>query len=119
MTTARLPAARLSWVRCSSISTSSTYSCSCCALWAIAARRRQQDCNARPGSCSGVCFLIASAMHDRHRSTATRADIPAITRIYAHSVEHGTASFELSAPEEAEMARRLIELTAYGFTYLV
>ena len=27
---------------------------------------------------------------------ATLADIPAITRIYAHAVEHGTASFELS-----------------------
>ena len=50
---------------------------------------------------------------------ATRADVPAITRIYAHSVEHGTASFELSAPDEAEMARRFIELTAYGFPYLV
>jgi len=45
---------------------------------------------------------------------ATRADVPAITRIYAHSVEHGTASFELSAPDEAEMARRFIELTAHS-----
>ena len=43
---------------------------------------------------------------------ATRADIPAITRIYAHAVEHGTASFELTPPDEAEMARRFDELTA-------
>ena len=50
---------------------------------------------------------------------ATRADIPAITRIYAYSVEHGTASFELSAPGEAEMARRFNELTEHGFPYLV
>ena len=50
---------------------------------------------------------------------ATRADVPAITRIYAHSVEHGTASFELSAPDEAEMIRRFNELTANGFPYLV
>jgi phosphinothricin acetyltransferase len=50
---------------------------------------------------------------------ATRADVPAITRIYAHSVEHGTASFELSAPDEAEMPRRFNELTAHGFPYFV
>jgi len=50
---------------------------------------------------------------------ATRADIPAITRIYGHSVEHGTASFELSAPDEAEMTRRFNELTTNGFPYLV
>ena len=37
---------------------------------------------------------------------ATPADIPAITRIYAHAVLHGTASFELEPPDEAEMARR-------------
>ena len=51
--------------------------------------------------------------------SATRADVPAITRIYAHSVEHGTASFELSAPDEAEMTRRFNELTAHGFPYFV
>jgi phosphinothricin acetyltransferase len=50
---------------------------------------------------------------------ATRADIPAITRIYAYSVEHGTASFELSAPDQAEMTRRFNELTEHGFPYLV
>jgi phosphinothricin acetyltransferase len=50
---------------------------------------------------------------------AARADIPAITRIYGHSVEHGTASFELSAPDEAEMTRRFNELTTNGFPYLV
>src|SRR4029079_13944495 len=50
---------------------------------------------------------------------ATRADIPAITRIYAHSVEHGTASFELSAPDEAAMSRRFDELATHGFPYFV
>jgi L-amino acid N-acyltransferase YncA len=50
---------------------------------------------------------------------ATRADIPAITRIYAHAVEHGTASFELTAPDQAEMTRRFNELTTNGFPYLV
>jgi L-amino acid N-acyltransferase YncA len=50
---------------------------------------------------------------------ATRADIPAITRIYGHSVEHGTASFELAAPDLTEMTRRFNELTINGFPYLV
>jgi phosphinothricin acetyltransferase len=51
--------------------------------------------------------------------TAIRADIPAVARIYAHAVEHGTASFELTSPNEAEMTRRFNELTAQGFPYLV
>ena len=50
---------------------------------------------------------------------ATHADVPAITRIYAHAVEHGTASFELTAPDQAEMTRRLKELKNNGFPYLV
>ena len=50
---------------------------------------------------------------------AIRADVAAVARIYAHAVEHGTASFELTPPDEAEMARRFNELTAQGFPYLV
>jgi phosphinothricin acetyltransferase len=50
---------------------------------------------------------------------ARAADIAAITRIYAHAVRHGTASFELDAPPEAEMARRRESLIAGGFPYLV
>jgi L-amino acid N-acyltransferase YncA len=49
----------------------------------------------------------------------TNADIPAITRIYAHAVEHGTASFELEPPSEAEMERRIKALIDSGFPYLV
>jgi L-amino acid N-acyltransferase YncA len=49
---------------------------------------------------------------------ATPADIPAITRIYAHAVDHGTASFELMPPDEAEMTRRMNELLARKFPYL-
>ena len=37
---------------------------------------------------------------------ATPADLAAITRIYAHAVCHGTASFEITPPDELEMARR-------------
>jgi L-amino acid N-acyltransferase YncA len=46
------------------------------------------------------------------------ADIPAITRIYAHAVLHGTASFELEAPDEAEMTRRMRALLDGGFPYI-
>ena len=49
---------------------------------------------------------------------ATPADIPAITRIYAEAVINGTASFELAAPDEAEMARRMKALTEAGYPYL-
>jgi L-amino acid N-acyltransferase YncA len=50
---------------------------------------------------------------------ARTADIPAITHIYAHAVEHGTASFELTPPDIAEMARRMDDLVGNGFPYLV
>jgi L-amino acid N-acyltransferase YncA len=50
---------------------------------------------------------------------AADADIPAIAAIYAHAVRHGTASFELDAPDEAEMARRRVALMAGGYPYLV
>jgi L-amino acid N-acyltransferase YncA len=46
-------------------------------------------------------------------------DVAAITRIYDHAVRHGTASFELAPPDEAEMARRQKELFAGGFPYIV
>jgi L-amino acid N-acyltransferase YncA len=50
---------------------------------------------------------------------ARPSDIAAITHIYAHAVNHGTASFELEPPPEAEMARRQDALFAGGFPYLV
>ena len=50
---------------------------------------------------------------------ATFADIPAITRIYAHAVEHGTASFELTPPDEAEMRRRMQAILEGKFPYIV
>lgn len=50
---------------------------------------------------------------------ATPADIPAIARIYAHSVGTGTASFELEPPTEAEMSRRMQALHDGGYPYLV
>src|SRR5471030_2083692 len=50
---------------------------------------------------------------------AKTSDIPAITAIYAPAVEHGTASFELEPPDEAEMARRMENLIGNGFPYIV
>jgi L-amino acid N-acyltransferase YncA len=50
---------------------------------------------------------------------ATPGDIPAITRIYGHSVVHGTASFELTPPDEAEMRARMQALLDGNYPYLV
>jgi len=50
---------------------------------------------------------------------AVAADIPAITTIYAHAVLHGTASWELDPPDEAEMLRRFEAIAAGGYPYLV
>ena len=46
-------------------------------------------------------------------------DVPAITRIYAHAVRYGTASFELEPPDEAEIGQRHRALVDGGFPYLV
>ena len=58
-------------------------------------------------------------MSDPTIRPATPADIPAITRIYANAVRHGTASFELEPPDEAEMTRRQRALLEGGYPYLV
>jgi L-amino acid N-acyltransferase YncA len=49
---------------------------------------------------------------------ASLADIPAITAIYDHAVRHGTASFELEPPTEAEMTRRMQAILDGKFPYL-
>lgn len=50
---------------------------------------------------------------------AQPADFAAITRVYAHAVLHGTASFEIEPPDATEMAHRWDALLAGGFPYLV
>jgi len=47
------------------------------------------------------------------------ADIREIAAIYQHAVAHGTASFEIEPPSEAEMASRCKKLLDGGFPYLV
>ncbi len=46
-------------------------------------------------------------------------DLAAITRIYAHAVAHGTASFELDPPDQAEITRRYNTLRDGGFPFIV
>lgn len=50
---------------------------------------------------------------------STEADLTAITTIYAHHVLHGTGTFELEAPDEAEMARRRADVVGKGLPWLV
>jgi L-amino acid N-acyltransferase YncA len=58
-------------------------------------------------------------MHAVPIRPARAEDIPAITRIYGHAVRHGTASFELEPPDEAEMLRRQQALLDGNYPYLV
>ena len=60
-----------------------------------------------------------SAMNAISIRSAELSDIAAITRIYAYAVNHGTASFELEPPDEAEMTRRYVELYGGRFPYVV
>ena len=50
--------------------------------------------------------------------SATSADLPAITGIYAHSVHDGTATYELTPPTLAEMTGRFSALEADGYPYI-
>lgn len=50
---------------------------------------------------------------------STEADLAAIAAIYAHHVQHGTATFETEPPERAEMARRRAEVLSRGLPWLV
>jgi phosphinothricin acetyltransferase len=50
---------------------------------------------------------------------AEAADIPAITGIYRHAVLHGTASFEIEPPDDAEMLRRYEAIVGAGYPYFV
>jgi L-amino acid N-acyltransferase YncA len=51
--------------------------------------------------------------------SATAADVATIAAIYRPAVLHGTASFELEPPDEAEMLRRFQAVTSAGYPYFV
>ena len=46
-------------------------------------------------------------------------DVAAITKIYAHHVLHGLASFETEPPSEIHMRQRRFGIVRRGFPYLV
>ncbi len=47
------------------------------------------------------------------------SDLTTITEIYAHAVKNGVASFELEAPDLAEMEQRFRAITKNGYPYIV
>jgi L-amino acid N-acyltransferase YncA len=54
-----------------------------------------------------------------HIRPADHTDLPAITAIYADAVAHSTATFEIDAPDLAEMTRRHADVSAKGLPWLV
>lgn len=50
---------------------------------------------------------------------SAETDLPAITRIYGHAVQHGTGTFELDVPDEAAMAQRRADVLGKGLPWLV
>ena len=50
---------------------------------------------------------------------STPTDLPAITAIYAWNVLNGTGTFELEAPDAAEMTRRRDDVLSKGLPWLV
>lgn len=50
---------------------------------------------------------------------AEPADAPAITGIYAEHVRHGTATFEIDPPDEAEIVRRMLAIAERGLPWFV
>ena len=50
---------------------------------------------------------------------ASIEDVPAIRSIYEHAVLHGTGTFEIVPPDEAEMAARFTAMTGQGYPFIV
>jgi L-amino acid N-acyltransferase YncA len=77
---------------------------------------------AASGKIGAICDLLIlteAPMTTPLLRAATAADIPAIAAIYRPAVLHGTASFELDPPSDAEMLRRFTDITAGGYPYIV
>jgi phosphinothricin acetyltransferase len=64
-------------------------------------------------------LVILQGMSASEIRPATEADLPFVTAIYEHAVLHGTATFELVAPDLAEMTRRFRALMEGGYPYFV
>ncbi|MFC3685172.1 GNAT family N-acetyltransferase [Hydrogenophaga luteola] len=50
---------------------------------------------------------------------STEHDLPAVTRIYAHHVLHGTGTFETTPPSLEEMTARRADVLSKGLPWLV
>ena len=50
---------------------------------------------------------------------STHSDVAAVTSIYVWHVQHGTGTFEIDPPDEAEMGRRRADVLAKGLPWLV
>ena len=50
---------------------------------------------------------------------STEADVARCAEIYAHHVLHGTASFEIDPPDQAEMTKRRAAVLELGLPHLV
>jgi phosphinothricin acetyltransferase len=50
---------------------------------------------------------------------STPGDLAAVTEIYGWNVRHGTGTFELDPPDQADMARRRDDVLAKGLPWLV
>jgi L-amino acid N-acyltransferase YncA len=50
---------------------------------------------------------------------STEHDLPAVTRIYAHHVLHGTGTFETTPPTLEEMTARRADVLSKGLPWLV
>ena len=51
--------------------------------------------------------------------TANSDDVPAVVAIYGHHVRHGLGTFEEDAPNDAEITRRMADVTSHALPYLV
>src|ERR1700677_1417716 len=72
-----------------------------------------------PWSPRGLAAVITRPKAECSVRPATLEDMAAVTAIYAHFVESTTATFDLVAPGEATMRRRLQTVAESGLPYLV
>lgn len=54
-----------------------------------------------------------------HIRDATPSDAPAVAAIYGHHVLHGTASYDTEPPTAEDRARKIAEVQARGWPFLV
>lgn len=66
-----------------------------------------------------LCGMLRSMTEDLTVCDASLDDAGAIAEIYAHYVLESTATFETEAPDEEESRRRIGEITAAGYPFLV